>query len=357
MAEKHRAVMIGTGLIANAWIERFLPPFAERLTVAAAVDVSRPALERAGDKLGLPADARFTDMREAFAAVERLDIDCAIITVPPAFHRPAALGAMEAGLAILSEKPVADTWETAVDIYRTALRTDTKMQIIQNYRYEPYIRTVKEVLASGQLGRIRYVVGRYAQDYRRPLSWGAAFRHEIPHTLLIEGAVHHFDQIRHLSGGDCATITGVDWLPAGAESFAGECMGLYVMRMTNGTMAQYEGNLVSAGTQQGWRNEYYRVECEGGAVVALDGGRVVIERHTPERGVAVEDVPITPLYYPAHQAMIGQFVGWLDGGAVPETVITDNIKTTAMLFGAIEASTENRVVDVAAKVAEAAGVV
>ncbi len=120
MPEQHRAIMVGTGGIARAWIGRFLPPFADRLRVVAVVDVVAAAREAAGEALGLPADARFAEMAEAFAAAERLGADCCIITVPPAIHRAAALGAMAAGLAILSEKPIADTWDAAVDIYRAA---------------------------------------------------------------------------------------------------------------------------------------------------------------------------------------------------------------------------------------------
>lgn len=353
MPTKHRAVMIGAGGIARSWRERFLPPFAERLQIAALVDVNRDVLDAAADSLGVPADARFTDMRDAFAAVPRLDVECCIIAIPPTFHKPAALGAMEAELAILSEKPVADTWESAVDIYRAARQHNARMQIIQNYRYTPNIITLKSVLDSGRLGRIRYVVGQFAADYRRPLAWGAAFRHEIPHTLLIEGAVHHFDQIRNLSGANCATITGVDWLPEGADSFKGECVGLFVMRMTNGIMAQYEGTCLAAGRQQTWHEELYRVECEGGAVVTDSSTHVWIEEHSPATGLRTEDVPLIQPQWPGHQAMIAHFVDWLDGGPTPPTVIADNIQTTAMLFGAIEASVENRVVDVAAKVAEA----
>lgn len=350
---KHRAVMIGAGGIARSWLGRFLPPFAEQMEIAALVDVNREVLDTAADGLGIPRAARFTDMRDAFTAAPRLGVECCIIAIPPAFHKVAALGAMEAGLAILSEKPVADTWESAIAIYRAARRHGTRMQIIQNYRYDPNILTVQSVLASGRLGRIRYVVGRFAADYRRPLSWGAAFRHEIPHTLLIEGAVHHFDQIRNLAGADCATIAGVDWRPEGADSFRGECAGLYTMRMTNGVMAQYEGTCLAAGRQQTWHEERYRVECERGAVVTDSGMHVWIEEHTPGTGLATEDVPLIQPEWPGHQAMIAQFVAWLDGGPKPPTALDDNMQTTAMLFGAIEASVENRVVDVAAKVAEA----
>lgn len=207
----HRAIMVGTGGIARAWLERFLPPFAGRLDVAAVVDISDAARDTAGDRLGLPADARFAEMDAAFAAAGRLGADCCIVTTPPAVHRAAALGAIAAGLAVLSEKPIADTWEATTDIYRAAMRTGTRMQVIQNYRHDPNILTMKSVIESGRLGRVRYAVGRFMRDYRVPLSWGAAFRHEIPHTLLIEGAVHHFDQLRHLTGADCTHVSGMDW--------------------------------------------------------------------------------------------------------------------------------------------------
>lgn len=359
MAHAHRAIMIGTGGIARSWIGRFLPPFAGRLDVVAVADISAAARDAAGDQLGLPADARFADMGDAFAAVGRLGADCCIITTPPAVHRPAALGAMAAGIAILSEKPIADTWEATTEIYRAAIRTGTRMQIIQNYRHDANILTMKAVLESGRLGRVRYAVGQFLRDYRLPLSWGAAFRHEIPHTLLIEGAVHHFDQLRNLTGADCATVSGVDWRPDGADSFAGECVGLYTLRMTNGTAAQYEGSLVAAGRQQGWHEERYRVECEGGAVVTDgsdgSGGCVWIETHDAAKGLTETDMPLVRVPHPGHEAMIAQFADWLDGGPAPPTAIADNIRTAALLFAAIEASTENRVVDVAAKVAEARG--
>jgi len=325
----------------------------ERLRIVALVDVRRDVLDTAADRLGLPGDARFADMHDAFAAAERLGADCCIIAIPPYFHKEAALGAMDAGLAILSEKPVADTWESAVDIFRAAKQHGTRMQIIQNYRYNPNIRTLRAVLDSGRLGRVRYVVGRFAADYRRPLAWGAPFRHEIPHALLIEGAVHHFDQIRNLSGANCATITGVDWLPQAADSFRGECVGLYVMRMTNGVMAQYEGTCLAAGRTQTWHDELYRIECEGGALVTDGSAHVWIEEHSPEGGLRTEDVPLVAVPWPGHQAMIAQFAEWLDGGPTPPTVIDDNMQTTAMLFGGITASVENRVVDIQAMIADA----
>ncbi len=61
------------------------------------------------------------------------------------------------------------------------------------------------------------------------------------------------------------------------------------------------------------------------------------------------------LRWEANNAMIDQFLGWLDGGPEPPTVIHDNIKSAAMLFAAIEASELHRSVDVADRLEQAVG--
>lgn len=57
-----------------------------------------------------------------------------------------------------------------------------------------------------------------------------------------------------------------------------------------------------------------------------------------------------PIKDQGHGAVIGQFLDWLDGGPRPETTIEDNVRSIAIVFAAIQASAENRTVDVAAMV-------
>lgn len=341
--------MVGAGGMAFNWLTRFMEPHRHRVEIVGIADVDEQALARAGDVLGVPPARRFTRMADAFAAV---DADCAGIVVPPQFHRQAVELAAARGLHILSEKPMADTWEDSVAIYRTARAAGIKMHIMQNYRYTPRIQTVKQVVESGRLGRVNYVMARFAADYRKPLSWGRAFRHEMRHAILVEGSIHHFDQIRHLTGSDCAFIGGWEWNP-GAPSFKGECLTLYTMKMVNGTAAQYEGSGLAAGWQNTWHSEFYRVECEGGAVVLDKDHTVRIQEFEPGRGLRTEEVPPARLELEGHAAVIDQFLDWLDGGPAPATVVADNIQSTAMLFGAIEASAHNTTVDVQAMVAAA----
>jgi predicted dehydrogenase len=341
-----RCLMIGAGGMAGAWIRHFYPRFTGRAEIVGLVDVREEPLQSAGEFLGLPADRRFRDMAAAFQQVEA---DYCTIVIPPAYHRDAVMHAVERRLPILSEKPIADTWDACLEIYRAVMGAGLRMQVVQNYRFTPRIQTIQQAVRDGRIGKVNYIVGRFAADYRERGAWGA-FRHEIPHSLLVEGSVHHFDQIRYLSGADCQTIAGWEWRPD-HPSFDGECCGLFVMRMTNDVRAQYEGNCLEAGWQNSWHQEYYRLEGEHGAI-AVDRDNVVrLLTHTAAQGLRIDELSPIHREYEGHTAIIDQFLTWLDGGPAPETRLEENIKSAAMLFGAIDASQTNETVNVGAKLA------
>ncbi|HIG47827.1 MAG TPA: Gfo/Idh/MocA family oxidoreductase [candidate division Zixibacteria bacterium] len=341
MSEKKRCLMIGAGGMASGWIRHFYPRFGDRHEIVALVDVNPDVLNEAGDFLGLPANRRYTDMETAFTEVEA---DYCTIVIPPAYHKDAVMLAVDKKMDILSEKPIADTWAACIDIYKAVKQAGIKMHVIQNYRYTKRMLTMRQVLRDGTLGRINYIMGRFAADYQAYGAWGA-FRHEIPHSLLVEGAVHHFDMLRNLSGGDCRTIGGWEWNTPWS-SFRGECCAMYVMDMTNGVKASYEGSGMASATQNTWHREYYRAECEGGAVAIGRDGITRIYRHATGTGIRMEDVkPIVP-EYDGHQWLINEFLEWLDGGSAPDTCLNHNIKSVAMVFGAIEASKTSTTVNV-----------
>jgi predicted dehydrogenase len=352
---KHRAIMVGAGGMAGRWASAYVPLHGERVEIVGLVDVNQQVLNDTGDAIGLAPERRYGSMAAAFEAVE--DADCCFVAVPPAFHEEAVLRAAERRLAVLSEKPLSDTWEACGRIYRAVNAAGVKMQVMQNYRFNAPTLTLRELLRSGQVGRVNYVVARFAADYREWLSWGAEFRHRIPHALLLEGAVHHFDMLRNLSGGDCQYIGGWEWNPPWSSS-KGEFNTLYTLRMSNGVHATYEGSGTAGGEQNSWHEEAYRVECEDGAVTVGRDKLVRIHRFRRGGGLATQEVPLlkpanpghAPVKDQGHGAVIGQFLDWLDGGSEPETTLEDNIKSAAIVFAAIEASRTNQTVDVGAMV-------
>ncbi len=345
---KKRVLMIGAGGMAHYWIHDFWTPFKERAEIVGLVDVNADVLNAAGDFLGLPAPQRFTQMAQAF---ENVEADFCCIVTPPAFHAEAVHLACARGLDILSEKPIAHTWDACCDIYKTVQAAGVKMLVTQNYRYTPRIATLKKAIA--KLGQVNYVVSRYASDWRaRKDGW---YIHTAPHPILVDCAVHHFDQIRHLTSADCQTVSGYSYNPGtvrgalnafqGGESFDGDSCALFTMRMNNGSFAQYEGSNIASGKTNSWHEEYYRVECEGGAAVLDSDCKVRIEERDGH-ATKVREIEEENLEWSGHQAIICQFLDWLDSGSTPVTVLSDNIRSNALMFGAIEASTQASTVDV-----------
>ena len=150
----------------------------------------------------------------------------------------------------------------------------------------------------------------------------------MDHSLLVEGGIHHLDQLRNLCGANCQTIAGWDWNPGqvrgdtaawrDSDSFDAEACALLVLRMTNGSFASYEGNNLATGKTNAWHGEYYRVECEGGAAV-LDRDQIVrIEERSPTGTLQTREVPMVNVTWDGHQALPPMFLDWLDGGPPPK---------------------------------------
>lgn len=345
---KLRAILVGAGGFGSIWVSRFLPEFTDRIVIAGLVDVNTATLDRAGDALGVEPACRFTEMEDAFA---RVDADFCILVVQPHLRWRAVNLAVARGLPILAEKPIADTWETSLDILRLSRESGVKMSIVQNYPHTNRLRTVKRLLDERRLGRINYLAARFAADYTIDTA-GGAFRHQVPNAMLFEGAVHHFDQFRNLSGADGSLVSGLQWNPPWS-TFGNPPTALFLIEMTNGVVCQYELNHLAKGAQNGWHHEGIRVECEHGVVEVgaddvvrtvehLGGGRL--------RTTELETVAEEPA---GHPSVISDFLAWMDGGPAPETAIEDNIYTGALTFSAIEAVRERAAVDVRAKVAAA----
>ena len=163
--------------------------------------------------------------------------------------------------------------------------------------------------------------------------------------MLMDGAAHHFDMLRNLSGADCAKMAALEWNPPWSSS-KGEFCALCLMNMTNGTRASYEGNATAAGQQNAWRQELYRAECEDGSV-SVDSDQIVrIHRHTRGEDVVTHTVPARAPVREGHAWIVDEFLTWLDDGPPPVTTLDDNLRTAAMIFGAIESARLGQVIDV-----------
>src|SRR5579872_6836052 len=121
-----------------------------------------------------------------------------ICTVPQA-HREAAVRAAKAGVHVCSEKPLAKTLEDGLAIQEAVERAGISFMVAFPFRFSPGFMRLKEVVASGVLGKIySYWDTRTIWLPHPPPNWRTDPRFIMGAT--IESMSHDFDIMRFLVG-------------------------------------------------------------------------------------------------------------------------------------------------------------
>ncbi|HUU70038.1 MAG TPA: Gfo/Idh/MocA family oxidoreductase [Planctomycetota bacterium] len=339
----YKMIQVGTGGFGGWWCRHFLPPNVAdgHVEVVAVVDKNPDAFVNAREGLGLREDQCYTDLKKA---LDENKADFCTVVVPPAFHEMVVDAALDHGLHVLSEKPIADTMDAAVRISKKVRNAGRKMGVTMSHRFAHDKDTFRALLRSGELGRLDYIVCRFTCDCRAFGSWGK-FRHEIPDPLMVEGAVHHLDILNDFAGAKCDSLYAQTWNAPWGE-FAGDSNALVTMHHENGVRTFYEGAKTNASTMNGWTNEYFRAECEL-ATLELDTQAIRIKWHPSVRpNPDWEPVPLRQQPKWMNAWLIEKFCRWLEGGEPMETNVWDNLQSVALIFSAIQSARTGKPVEV-----------
>lgn len=125
----------------------------------AAVASSQPGQVQA-DWPGVPVEP------DAQALLRRSDIDLVVIAAPNAQHHPLARDALKAGKHVVVDKPFTLDAAQARDLAGLAEQHQRVLSVYQNRRYDADFLTLRDLLASGQLGRPVYFESHF--DRFRP---------------------------------------------------------------------------------------------------------------------------------------------------------------------------------------------
>ena len=135
--------------------------------VAAALS-SDPARSRsAAQDLHIAPDRAYGSYTEmAKAEGNRPDrIEVVSIVTPNNMHYPMAKAFLEAGFHVICDKPMTTTLEEALDLAAIVRHTGSIFGLTHNYTGYPMVRQARQMIADGQLGKIRLVQVEYAQDW------------------------------------------------------------------------------------------------------------------------------------------------------------------------------------------------
>jgi phthalate 4,5-cis-dihydrodiol dehydrogenase len=155
-----------------------------------------------------------------YASIEALlddpDVDAVYIATPTELHEQHAVLAAQARKHVLVEKPMAIELAQAQRMIDAAERAGVVLLVGHSHSYDEPYRAMREVIASGTLGRVRVMHSMYFSDWlyrpRRPEELDASRGGGI---TFRQGA-HQFDILRLLGGGLVQSVRAktFDWDPA-----------------------------------------------------------------------------------------------------------------------------------------------
>lgn len=326
-----KVIQCGMGGMGQRWISTVLEsPVVE---FAALVEIDSAAAQRRAQENGLDPSLIFPSLEAALAAVQA---DGVIDVTPPGAHKSVSFTALDAGLPVLSEKPLAGTREDARAIVEKSNQTGVIHMVTQNYRYSPVAQTVKKVLSSGELGTIGAVSVRF---FKGPHFGG--FRDEMPYPLIIDMSIHHFDMLRFFLDADPVTVYGQSWNPPWSW-YKGDASAAVTAAFSSGAQVSYTGSWCSQGQETPW-NADWRFECEKG-VLTLQDDHVYVQHllgvedrpgFRQNLNDARTEVPLVAMEREAQAYLLHEFYEAVTHGRKPGTPCQDNIRTVEFVFDVV----------------------
>lgn len=116
------------------------------------------------------------------------EVNLIVVNTPDQFHVTYTVQALEHGKNVLCEKPFAMSAKEAKAVFDLAKEKGLVAMANQNRRYDADMRTVRQVIESGVLGKIVEFESHY--DYYRP-----SIKDHVGFGILYGLAVHPIDQI------------------------------------------------------------------------------------------------------------------------------------------------------------------
>jgi predicted dehydrogenase len=340
MSGKLRTVLAGCGRISQTWL-RAVSEMSD-IEIVGLVDLNEDAARHHQSDFSLPDAVVSTDLKTVLDQVRPDAVfDCTL----PESHFPVTLTALEHGCHVLGEKPLADTMENARKMVDAAKKAGKIYAVVQNRRYQPEIRALTELLASGRLGRLTTL----NCDFYIGAHFGG-FRERMKHVLLLDMAIHTFDAARLISGADPVSVYCHEWNPEGSW-YDHDASAIAIFEMSNGVVYTYRGSWCSEGLNTTWESNWHAICAAGSA--KWDGATDLRAQAVSERGAFFSEMEDIAVQIPkgaksgGHAGVIREFVDCVRNGRTPETVCTDNIKSLAMVFAAIESAEKGAPVNVA----------
>jgi predicted dehydrogenase len=273
-------------------------------------------------------------------AIDSAQADFVVDVTPPSVHETIAITTFNAGLNLLGEKPLSDDFLAAKRIVEAGKRAGVKHMITQNYRFNALPRTTHRLLRENRIGPVGQLdVSLYVDWADNP---GSHYVTE-PYMFLTDMGVHHFDMMRYTLGLDPVSAQAITWnLPWGWHQ--GDACQIIVFRFENGVIATHRAIGCTMGHVPAGHNGEWRYEGPKGTLTWEGFDLFYTLKHKADPQIR-EQMALGEVDGP--NPVLNEFVRALQENREPECNAEDNLKSMAMVFGAVQSAKEGREVQLA----------
>lgn len=331
-----KAVLAGCGGMSKGWLSAISghPLLKGRVEVVGLVDLDQTLAQARADEFGLSHALTGTDLDTVLTQTKP---DLLFDVVIPAARRDIVSIGLRHGCHVLSEKPMATSLAEAHALIEAAEAAGRVHAVVQNRRFIAGVRRIRRLIDSGALGQLASL----NCDFFIGAHFGG-FRDEMENVLLLDMAIHTFDAARYMSGKTPNAVYCLETNPPGSWYRHGAAANA-IFEFSDNVVFNYRGSWAAEGATTSWESSWRIVGSKGtllwdGAetfeanVVATDTGFL------RELQSAEVPPPTDEDQTHGHASVIAGFLEAIENGKRPETVSTDNIKSLAMVFAAIESA-------------------
>ncbi len=336
--------LVGTGF----WSENHLQAWNRipNVQIAALCNRSRHKLLDKAAKYGVPEDQLYDTIDRMLADA---DIHIVDIVTGAETHLEFVRKAAAAGKHIMCQKPFAPSLAEAEEIVRIADEAGVRLMVTENWRWLQPFQVIKQVLDSGELGKVNVV--RYIHtDYYTPrmapgVELPQPFFREMPNLLFYEMGVHWFDTWRYLFGMPNRLYAETSKV---SPYIVGEDSGIVVLGyddfygfldMSWATRQQLDRPL---GDKVGPVHlEQLVIDGQNGTLKMYTDGKITILSRDGETERVIEAKTYLD-HEESHYRLQSHFVACLNSGENFQTSGHDNVQTLRLAFGVYESAQQHR---------------
>lgn len=327
----HQILVVGCGDMANVWLD-----YVEQRNnaeIVGLVDLHKEAAQKKADqrKLQVPI---FTDL---VTAINETGANLVFDVTIPAAHKQIVTTALEAGCHVFGEKPMAESLEDALGVLQIAEQTGRTYSVMQNRRFLKEIRSLRYYIENNGLGKLHTL---NVDFYLGPHFGG--FREQMEHPLIVDMAIHTFDQARYIANSNAVSVYCHEYNPAGSW-YNGNSSAVCIFEMEDGSVFTFRGSWSAEGLRTSWNGDWRIIGTKGTAT--WDGFDQLLSE-TIKRSDELpffnetEKSSIANIWTgnEQHAGCLDEMFLALEENRLAETDCHDNIQSMKMVFAAIESA-------------------